>query len=47
MSSTRWSATTWIRLIGNAVNGSTAFGLAVAAVGRARFAPGPRGLVLA
>lgn len=39
----------WWRLkaAANAVNGSTLLGLGVAAVGRARLARGPRGLVLA
>jgi hypothetical protein len=37
----------WMRAAANAVNGSTLLGLAVAAVGRARIARGPEGLVLA
>ncbi|HSE55536.1 MAG TPA: hypothetical protein VLB03_07365 [Nocardioidaceae bacterium] len=36
-----------VKAVVNAVNGSTALGLAVAATGRARFSRGPRGLVLA
>ncbi len=36
-----------MKAVVNAVNGSTALGLAVAAVGRARPVRGPRGLILA
>ena len=36
-----------MKAVVNAVNGSTALGLAMATAGRARFSRGPRGLVLA
>jgi hypothetical protein len=36
-----------VKAAANVVNGSTGLGVAVAAVGRARLEPGPRGLVLA
>lgn len=40
---------TWwqVKAVVNAVNGSTLLGLGVAAAGRARVSPGPRGLLLA
>ncbi|HSE72854.1 MAG TPA: hypothetical protein VLA97_18965 [Nocardioidaceae bacterium] len=39
----RWQLKTWANLL----NGSTLLGLGIAALGRARLRPGPRGLLLA
>ncbi len=36
----------WLRAVGNVVNLSTLFGLAVALIGRARIRRGPRGLIV-
>lgn len=41
------SAAQWVRLVGNVINLSTPLGLAAAAIGGARMARGPRGLILA
>jgi hypothetical protein len=36
----------WLRLVGNIANLTTPLGLLVAAIGRAKISPGPRGLLL-